>query len=69
MKALNIIFYVALIIALILEVSLPHHNFIFWYQQLPGFHSALGFLGCIFLIIFAKFLGEYWLGRDEDYYD
>jgi hypothetical protein len=41
----------------------------FWWSHVYGFFSLLGFVGCIATILVAKFLGEVWLQRKEDYYD
>jgi hypothetical protein len=41
----------------------------FWWSHLKIFFALLGFLGCIGMIIVAKWLGHYWLQRKEDYYD
>ena len=40
----------------------------FWFTHIWGFFALLGFLGCLALILVAKWLGH-WLQRKEDYYD
>jgi hypothetical protein len=41
----------------------------FWWSDVYGFFSLLGFFGCLATILLAKFLGELWLQRRENYYD
>ena len=36
-------------------------------EKLPGFYPLYGFVGCVLLVIIAKWL-RLWLMRDEDYY-
>ena len=39
----------------------------YWYQ-FPGFYAALGFVGCIAIVVVSKWLGKVWLQRPENYY-
>jgi len=41
----------------------------FWWEHIPGFFAALGFIGCLAIAYVAKSLGKRWLQRKEDYYD
>ena len=41
----------------------------FWWSRVYGFFSVLGLLGSLATILLAKFLGELWLQREEDYYN
>lgn len=41
-----------------------HH----WWARIPGFFIFFGFAGCVALIVFAKFLGNKILLKDEKYY-
>ncbi|HDJ23564.1 MAG TPA: hypothetical protein ENF17_06725 [Candidatus Aminicenantes bacterium] len=40
-----------------------------WWLRIPGFFILFGLVGCLFLIIGAKALGQAGLLKDEDYYD
>ena len=40
----------------------------FWWSHIPGFFALLGFIGCVAIIVIAKFLGHHWLQKKEDYY-
>ena len=40
-----------------------------WWFHVPGFLAVFGFLVCLALAFFAKALGQYWLQRDERYYE
>jgi O-antigen/teichoic acid export membrane protein len=40
----------------------------FFWQRLPFFSAAYGFVGCIVIIVASKALGHHWLQKREDYY-
>lgn len=40
-----------------------------WWNAIPGYYLAIGFVGCIGIILISKALGKWWLQRKEDYYD
>ncbi|MCK9363864.1 MAG: hypothetical protein M0P74_09755 [Syntrophales bacterium] len=40
-----------------------------WWSAIPGFFALFGFLGCLLLIVFSKFIGRLFLYKREDYYD
>jgi hypothetical protein len=40
-----------------------------WWFYVPGFLAVFGFVVCLALTFFAKALGQYWLQRDERYYE
>lgn len=67
---IKFIFYLSLLISVTLGI-IPHgeHHHYFWWQRIPASYALLGFLGCIFLVIFSKGLGHAWLQKEEDYYD
>lgn len=44
----------------------PHPYFLI--DGLFGFHAAYGFLACVAMVLFSKFLGAF-LKRDDTYYD
>jgi hypothetical protein len=37
--------------------------------DLKGFFAVYGFVGCVVIIFVSKWLGRYWLQREENYYD
>jgi hypothetical protein len=39
-----------------------------WWFHVPGFLAVFGFVVCLALAFFANGLGQYWLQRDERYY-
>jgi hypothetical protein len=39
-----------------------------WWFHVTGFLAVFGFVVCLALAFFAKALGQYWLQRDERYY-
>ncbi|MBN1369638.1 MAG: hypothetical protein JW954_05320 [Dehalococcoidaceae bacterium] len=40
-----------------------------WWADIAGFFALLGGLGCLAIILVAKVIGDFWLSRNEDYYD
>lgn len=38
-------------------------------EKIPAFYSILGFVACIFIVVFSKTLGKIWLEKKEDYYE
>ena len=47
----------------------PGHESHYFWERIPVFEAAFGFIGCIVLIIVAKILGRFLLERRENYYD
>ncbi len=39
-----------------------------WWGAIPLFYVLFGFLGCVVIIFFSKWLGKLLLQRKEDYY-
>jgi hypothetical protein len=68
---LKYLFFISLVLSILPDFFIPqvHSYATSWWYELPGFDSAYGFAGCIFIIMVAKILGKYWLQRKEDYYD
>lgn len=40
-----------------------------WWSHIDGFYALMGFIGCVAIVMIAKWLGTHWLQRKEDYYD
>lgn len=38
-------------------------------EKIPGFWSLFGFLSCVVIVFFSKWLGHLGLMQHEDYYD
>lgn len=45
---------------------IDHH---YWWEAVPGFFAAFGFVGCLAIIAFAKTLGGLLVSQKPDYYD
>lgn len=58
-------------VSVVLELSYPtdaeHHEF--WWSSIPLFYMLYGFVGCVLLIVVAKWFGKVLLQKKEDYYD
>ncbi len=66
------IYYVCLVVAVLAGVIYHlfyHPEAHFVWDKIPAFHAILGFVGCFVLMAIAKTLGNYWLMKEEDYYD
>lgn len=59
--------YVCCGILFILDFIINRH-FIHPYEVLLGFYAVYGFVGCVILVIIAKWMRTF-LMRDENYYD
>ena len=46
-----------------------HPEVHFFWEGLPIFNALYGFVGCIAIILGSKAIGQYWLQKDEDYYE
>lgn len=44
---------------------MEHH---YWWEAVPGFFAAFGFIGCLLIIFCAKFLGSLMVSQKPDYY-
>ncbi len=61
------IFYVSLVLLLIIDFFIPREHVVFWGETIPGFYIIYGFIGCVAIVLFSKFLGIF-LKKEEDYY-
>ncbi len=75
MKKLLTPLWIALILliaaSLVVEFTLisGHHGPHYWWHDIPAFWILFGFLGCLSIIAFAKFLLNKLVDRKEDYYE
>jgi hypothetical protein len=44
------------------------HHGEFWWSHVYGFFSLFGFIGCLAIMLIAKFVLGPWLQRKENYY-
>ncbi|KIH76174.1 hypothetical protein GFER_12770 [Geoalkalibacter ferrihydriticus DSM 17813] len=63
------IFFVFLVFAVAFDFVIERHDPHFWGDQIIGFWSLFGLLGCLALIVIFKGLSHVLLEREEDYYD
>ena len=59
------------LIAVITELSVPHdpEHAAYWWNSIPGFYAAFGFVGCVAIIVISKWIGKILLQRGEEYYE
>jgi hypothetical protein len=60
-------FFVALAALLIVDPFIHKHGAFYW-EEVPGFFAAYGYISCVALVLAAKVL-RHLVRRDEDYYD
>lgn len=61
------IFYACCVGLLLLDVVIHRHVVHSW-EKLFGFYPLYGFVGCVILVLIAKWMRTF-LMRDEDYYE
>lgn len=61
--------YSGIIATCLLGLVFPNKHPHFWWQKIPVYDALFGFIGCIAIILFSKWLGHAWLMKDEDFYD
>jgi len=60
------VFYVICVLLLVLDVVIHRHTYHPW-EGLIGFYPLYGFVGCVVLVLIAKWMRTF-LMRDEGYY-
>ena len=66
-KRLLRVFYSICVLLVLLEFVIHRHIYHSW-ESLLGFYAIYGFIGCVVLVLVAKWMRTF-LMRDEDYYD
>ncbi len=66
-KMMRRIFHSCLAVVVLLDLFISKHPHFFW-EKIPGFYAAYGFIACALIIAVAKTLGIL-LKKKEDYYD
>jgi hypothetical protein len=61
------VFYLLCALLLLLDFILHRHSYHAW-EKLPAFYPLYGFVGCVVLVLVAKWMRTF-LMRDEDYYE
>jgi len=65
----NLKYTVGLALVLALGFIAPPGQVESFWEKLPFFEAAFGFLGCLLIIFVSKALGHLFLQKREDYYD
>ncbi len=68
-KKIWIYLLVCIVISSLLGFIFPNPHPHFWWQKIPIFDTVFGFLGCIIIVLFSKWIGHIWLMKSERYYD
>ncbi len=62
------VFYVSLVVLIVLELFVPKDPHFSW-ERFPAFYATYGFVGCVGLVLGAKYILRYIVKRKEDYYE
>lgn len=54
--------------AVVAAEAFNHPHAIFALEMTPAFYALFGFLSCVAIVLFSKWVGKI-VKRDEDYYD
>lgn len=61
-------FYLSLLLFVIVDLFILKHPH-FSYEKFPSFYGTFGFVGCVVLVLAAKYILRPLVKRKEDYYD
>jgi len=61
-------FYIVLIVLVVIDFFIPKHPH-FPCEEYPSFYGAFGFVGCVGLVLVAKYILRPVVKRKENYYD
>ncbi|MGF1670369.1 MAG: hypothetical protein ACFCU6_07975 [Balneolaceae bacterium] len=62
---LGVLFLITLILEFTVLADYEGH----WWNEIPAFYALFGFVSCVAIIFFAKFLAKKIVNRDPEYYD
>ena len=68
-KTMKKIAYAVLIFIIVMDFFIPRHEIHFFGDEIPGFWSIFGFIGCILIILISKWIGHLGIMQDENYYN
>ena len=61
------LFYVSLLVLIIMELLIPKDPHFSW-EAFPAFYATYGFVGCVGLVLGAKYILRKMVKRKENYY-
>ena len=61
--------YVLLVAVFISDFLVHRDHAIYIWDKIPGWGALYGFVSCIVIIKFSKFIGHHGIMKHEDYYD
>ena len=68
-KTMKRIAYAMLILIIVIDFFIPHHEIHFFGDGIPGFWSLFGFVACILIILISKWIGRLGIMQEENYYN
>lgn len=68
LRRLRDILLAYLLVLVLLDLLVPRHHPLYWFDEVFGFWAAFGVVGCFVLAKGAKGAAHLFLSRKEDYY-
>ena len=62
------VFYLSVVVLIAVDFFIPKHPYFPW-EQYPSFYGAYGLVGCVGLVLGAKYILRKIVKREENYYD
>ena len=62
-------FYISVILLVVIDFFIPKHHTYFPWEHYPSFYGTYGLVGCIALVLGAKYILRKIVKREEKYYD
>lgn len=58
-----------LLVSLIIEFTMLADYDSHWWNNIPAFYAIWGFVVCVVIIFFAKWISKLFISRNKNYYD
>ncbi|MEW6665864.1 MAG: hypothetical protein AB1512_11665 [Thermodesulfobacteriota bacterium] len=68
-KRLKKLGYLALALVFVADFLVHREHAVYLWDKIPGWGALYGFVSCVLIILFSKFVGHHGIMQDEDYYD
>ena len=57
-----------IVVSVVLDILLLRQQGEAEWTFFPGFHALFGLVGTVIIIVISRWLGRFWLERNEEYY-
>lgn len=69
MKRILIVVVIVFIAFLLVDLLWRDSHGHYAWSGIPAFYALFGLIGCVTVVLIAKWLGHHWLQKKDDYYD